>query len=416
MKLTDETFDVIVAGGGASGMMAAGVAASPGKKVLLLEKNQRLGEKLRITGGGRCNVTNEEYDTRSFLSNYKSAADFLYSPFSQFGVQSTFLFFESLKLPLITQARKRVFPHTQKALDVCNALIENLKRNKVIIKTNCPVIKVRRNGREITGVETNQGIFSAKSYIFSTGGVSHPETGSTGDGFKWLKELGHSVKDPTPTIVPLSVAEEWTKVLAGVSLSFMKITFYLEGKKQFSKLGKVLFTHFGLSGPLILNSASEVNDLLLEGAVTAAIDAYPDTDLGAMDRKVVNLFNLMKNNELKTAFKELVPTGTFKGLQLLFPTVDFTKKVHSISRDARKQIVNTLKALPVTITGLMGQDRAVAADGGVILSEVDTRTMRSKLFDNLYLTGDLLNINRPSGGYSLQLCWTTGYVAGQSVK
>lgn len=416
MRLTDEIFDVIVVGGGASGMMAAGTAAANGKKILLLEKNLRLGEKLRITGGGRCNVTNEEYDIRSFLSNYKEAADFLYSPFSQFGVQNTFLFFESLGLPLITQARNRVFPHTQKALDVCNALIENLKRNKVIIKTNCPVIKVRSTGKAITGVETNQGIYSAKSYIFSTGGVSHPETGSTGDGFKWMKDLGHSVKDPTPTIVPLSVADEWIKVLAGVSLSFMKITFFMDGKKQFSRLGKVLFTHFGLSGPLILNSASEVNDLLLEGTVTATIDAYPDTDLGAMDRKVINLFNLMKNNELKTAFKELVPVGTMKGAQLLFPQLDFSKRVHSVSRDERKEIVNTLKALPVTITGLMGQDRAVAADGGVILSEVDTRTMRSKLFDNLYLTGDLLNINRPSGGYSLQLCWTTGYVAGSSVK
>lgn len=414
MKLSDEMFDVIVVGGGASGMMAAGVAASNGKKVLLLEKNARLGEKLRITGGGRCNITNEEYDVRAFLDHYKDSSDFLFSPFSQFGVKDTFSFFETLDLPLITQARNRVFPHTQKAIDVCNVLIENLKKSKVIIKTNSPVIAIRKEGKTITGVETNQGIMRAKSYIFSTGGVSHPETGSTGDGFKWLKELGHNVKDPTPTIVPMSVSNEWVKVLAGVSLSFMKITFYLDGEKQFSKLGKVLFTHFGLSGPLILNTAGDIHDLLEEGVVTATIDAFPDTDLGAMDRKVINLFNLMKNNELKTAFKELIPAGCSKGMQMLFSQIDFSKKVHSVTRDERKLIVNTLKALPVTITGLMGQDRAVSADGGVILTEVDTRTMKSKIIDNLFLTGDLLNINRPSGGYSLQLCWTTGFVAGKS--
>lgn len=416
MKLVDEIFDVIVVGGGASGMMAAGVAALNGKKVLLLEKNTRLGEKLRITGGGRCNITNEEYDDRAFLDHYRDSSDFLFSPFSQFGVRDTFLFFETLGLPLITQARYRVFPHTQKAIDVCNVLVENLKRNKVIVKTNCPVIDIRKEGKTIIGVETNQGIMKAKSYIFSTGGVSHPETGSTGDGFKWLKDLGHSVKDPTPTIVPLAVSDEWVKILTGVSLSFMKITFFLDGKKQFSRLGKVLFTHFGLSGPLILNAARDIHDLLEEGTVTGAIDAFPDTDLGAMDWKVINLFNLMKNNELKTAFKELVPLGTFKGLQTLFPQIDFTKKVHSVSREERKLIVNTLKAMPVTIIGLMGQDRAVSADGGVILTEIDTRTMKSKIIDNLYITGDLLNINRPSGGYSLQLCWTTGFVAGQNAK
>ncbi len=415
MKLHNEVFDVIVTGGGASGMMAAGQAASRGKKVLLLEKNPRLGEKLKITGGGRCNITNEEYDVRAFLSHYGNSADFLYSPFHQFGVLNTFVFFESLGIPLVVQARNRVFPKTEKAVDVCNSLIENMQKYGVVIKTNCIGKKINQSGREIASVETNQGILRAKSYIFSTGGVSHPETGSTGDGFKWLRALGHTVKDPTPTIVPLAVADEWVKALSGVSLSFMKITIFLEGKKQFSKLGKVLFTHFGLSGPLILNMAGDVGDLLQDGQVTAAIDTYPDTNLGDMDKKVINLFNLMKNNDLKTAFKELAPVGTAGVLQTILPQIDFNKKVHSVTRDERKMIVNTLKALPITITGLMGNDMAVSADGGLMLSEVDTRTMKSKLVDNLYITGDLLHINKPSGGYSLQLCWTTGFVAGNSV-
>ncbi len=407
-------YDVIVIGGGASGMMAAGQATQRGKKVLLLEKNKRLGEKLRITGGGRCNITNEEYDIRAFLSHYGDSSDFLYSPFSEFGVLNTFVFFESLGIPLVAQARNRVFPKTERAIDVCNALTENLQKNGVVIKTNFIVKKINQDGGKISSVETNQGIFRAKSFILSTGGVSHPETGSTGDGFRWLRELGHTVKDPTPTIVPLSVSDDWVKALSGVSLSFMKITFYLDGKKQFSKVGKVLFTHFGLSGPLILNLAGDVGELLEDGQVTAAIDAYPNTNLGDMDKKVVNLFNLMKNSDLKTAFKELAPEGTAKALQAILSQIDFSKKVHSVTRDERKKIVNTLKALPVRITGLMGLDMAVSADGGVELSEVDTRTMRSKLVDNLYITGDLLHINKPSGGYSLQLCWTTGFVAGNS--
>ncbi len=407
-------YDVIVVGGGASGMMAAGQAASLGKKVLLLEKNPNLGEKLKISGGGRCNITNAEYDTRALLSNYGKAADFLFSPFSQFGVKDTFTFFESLGLPLVVQARNRAFPATEKALDVYKTLKKFMETHKVEVKTNCAVKKIVPENGKIVSVVTDQGEFTAKSFILATGGVSHPETGSTGDGFEWLRNLGHTVHTPTPTIVPLAVEDQWVKVLAGVSLSFMRISFYLDGKKQFSKVGKVLFTHFGLSGPLILNSASQVHELLQNGTVTATIDAFPDTDHGALDAKLINTLDQHKNKELKTVFKELLPAGTIKGIQLLVPDFDFSVKVHSFPKEQRKALVHLLKALPITITGLMGNDRAVAADGGVSLEEVDTRTMKSKLFDNLYMTGDLLHINRPSGGFSLQLCWTTGFVAGRA--
>ncbi|MBP6926330.1 MAG: aminoacetone oxidase family FAD-binding enzyme [Candidatus Pacebacteria bacterium] len=428
MKLQDELFDVIVVGGGASGMMAAGVAAEKAKsegrtaKVLILEKNKKLGEKLRISGGGRCNITNAEYDTHKLLAHYGNAANFLHSPYAQFGVKDTFTFFESRGLPLVVQARNRAFPKTEKASDVVRTMEKFLKDNAVFIKEQCPVLKVLhekndavKNGaaKSITGLETNQGIFRAKSYIFATGGVSHPETGSTGDGFGWLRDLGHTVKTPTPTIVPLAVEDAWIKSLAGVSLSFMKITFYLDDKKQFNKTGKVLFTHFGLSGPLILNLAGKVAELLESGAVNAKIDAFPDTDLGALDTRITNIFDKNKNKDLKNIFREISPEGASDGIMSLL-SFDVAKKVHSVTRDERKEIVNLLKALPVTITGLMGYDRAVVADGGVTLDEIDTKTMRSKLFTNLFVTGDLLHINRPSGGYSLQLCWTTGFVAGSN--
>lgn len=410
---SSKDFDVIVVGGGASGLMAAGRAAECGARVLLLEKNRVIGEKLGITGGGRCNITNAEPDVRVLLRAYGKAQQFLFSPFAQFGVKDTFSFFESRGLPLVVQARKRAFPATEKSEDVLRVLRDYVRKGGVTVKTGSPVTKVSWGEKEITGVSAGREAFHAATYIFSTGSISHPETGSTGDGFRWLKELGHTVHTPTPTVVPLSVKEKWSKALAGVSLSFMKITFFVEGKKAFSEKGKVLFTHFGLSGPLILNSAHKVADLLHEGVVTALIDAYPDTDLGALERRIIAVFDGNKNKTLRNILKEIVPEGTSKGVTLLLePSLDMEKKVHSISKEERKYIVHLLKALPLTIDRLMGFDRAVLVDGGVALEEIDTRTMRSKKVPNLYVTGDLLHINRPSGGFSLQLCWSTGYVAG----
>jgi predicted Rossmann fold flavoprotein len=398
-------------------MMAAGRAAERGLKVLLLEKNKRLGEKLRISGGGRCNITNAEPDQRILLSKYGKAEQYLYSLFSQFGNKDTFTFFESQGLPLVVQARQRAFPHTEKAEDVARVMEAYCKKGKVTIRTGSPVTKVHKEGGLIAGVSVGTDMYTATNYLFSTGGVSHPETGSTGDGLKWLKDLGHTVHKSTPTIVPLRTEEAWSHALAGVSLSFMKITFFVEGKKSFALTGKVLFTHFGLSGPLILNAASKVDDLLHSGLVTATIDAYPDTDLGTLDRRITAVFDANKNKALKNILKDIVPDGVARGIvDLIAPSVDIEKKVHSISKDERKVLVRTLKALPLTITGLMGFDRAVIADGGVPLDEVDPRTMQSKKIANLYLTGDLLHINRPSGGYSLQLCWSTGYVAGSQIN
>lgn len=411
-----ENYDVIVVGGGSSGLMAAGRAASLGKKVLLLEKNNALGEKLKITGGGRCNITNAEDDIHKFLKHYGKGASFLYSPFSQFGMKDTFTFFESRGLPLVVEARKRAFPETQRAYDVFKILEKYVRENKVTVKTNAPVIKVSTEEGRIRAVLVKGAEYRAKNFIFATGGVSHPETGSTGDGFKWLKELGHTVVSPTPDIVPLEVKDAWIKSLAGVSLSFMKITFFCEEGnnivKQFTKKGKILFTHFGLSGPLILNSSKMVSDLLHKGNVTAFIDAYPDTDIGTLEAKIIKVFDQNKNKDLKNIFKEITPDGTSDAIMSLLKNIDTNKKVHSITKEERRQIVDLMKALPVSVKGLMGHDRAVVSDGGIDLREIDTKTMRSKKIDNLFVTGDLLHINRPSGGYSLQLCWTTGYIAG----
>ena len=411
----NKIWDVIIIGGGASGMMAAAVAGARSKSVLILEKNKFLGEKLKITGGGRCNITNNEPDIHKFMKIYGEGAPYLYSTFSIFGVKNTFEYFESRGLPLVVQARNRVFPVTERAIDVYNVLHKELVKNKVEIKTNCIVKKINKKSGKIISITTNAGELFGKSFVLATGGMSHPETGSTGDGFKFLEDLGHSVVGPTPDVVPIAVREDWVKDLAGVSLSFMKITFFLNGKKQFSKTGKILFTHFGLSGPLILNSSKNIKALLDNGEVTASIDMYPDTTIGDLENRVIKVFDLNKNKMLKTIIKEITPEGMALSFVKIIDFIDLDTKVHSIKREDRRKIVDLLKSLPLSIESLMGYERSVVVDGGVSLKEINTKTMQSKLIDNLYITGDLLHINRNSGGYSLQICWTTGYVAGISI-
>lgn len=415
MKATEEHYDVIIIGGGPSGMMAAGTAAQRGLKVLLLEKNADLGEKLKITGGGRCNITNYELDSRKFLSHFGEAAPFLFSTFSQFSVKETFTFFERRKLPLEVQARNRVFPKTERAYDVYKTMRQFIAKEGVVVKCKNPVQKIEVENGHIRSICTATTRYTATSYILATGGVASPETGSTGDGFKWMKDLGHQVHEPRPDIVPLQSDDAWVRRISGTKLSFMKISFFLNYKKQFSRTGKLLFTHFGLSSPLILNASREVGNLLERGYVHAEVDLFPDTEINMLDKRVLKMFEKNKNKDLKNVLTELAPKKLAEAIFDMLHISEQHQKVHSVTQEQRKRLVHLLKHIPITINGLMGMDRAVLADGGVSLKEVDTRTMKSKIIDNLYFTGDMLHINRPSGGYSLQLCWTTGYVAGQHV-
>jgi predicted Rossmann fold flavoprotein len=406
------SYDVIVIGGGASGMMAACVAGAEGKRTLLLEKNRQLGEKLRISGGGRCNITNAEPDIRKLLKRYGTSEQLLYSAFSRFGVANTFAFFEGRGLPLVVEANQRVFPITQKAVDVVETFRDSLKKTGVEVKTSAPVSDIVMENDCITSVIAGGVSYTARSFIIAAGGVSHPETGSTGDGFGWLRKWGHSISMPSPTIVPLATKEPWSHGLQGSSLP-AKITFFVNEKKVFSEKGSILFTHFGISGPTVLNASSRVADLLQEGNVTARIDCFPESDDAEVEACVLALFDAEKNKMLKNVFRQIVP-GMHAALLTAIPSLDPDKKVHSITKEERKLLCRSLKALPLTVTGLMGFDRAVVADGGVSLTEIDMKTMRSQVVPNLFVTGDLLHIRRPSGGYSLQLCWTTGFIAGMN--
>jgi len=329
-------------------------------------------------------------------------------------------FFENLGLPLVTEARNRVFPKSQKSMDVLKALEKYCAQKNIEIKTNETVVKIisekNDDGEKITAVKTKTGNYYAKNFILTTGGTSHPETGSTGDAFKWLPKLGHSIKEPTPNVVPLKVKDSWIEKISGVSIDNVKIQFLVNGQKSFTKQGRILFTHFGLSGPMILNLAYKVKDLLYVGKVEAKISLEPDLNTGQLEKKIIKIFDKYKNKDLKNILSEILPKGLEFVFQDLLPDFDWGKKVHSITKDERKEIVNLMKNITVEIEGLMGMDRAVVSDGGVNLKEVNTKTMQSKIIENLYFAGDVLDVNRPSGGYSLQLCWTTGFVAGQLNK
>ena len=287
-----------------------------------------------------------------------------------------------------------------------------IKDAGVKVLLDAPIFKINSRDNEITSVDTRNIRYTAKNYIVAVGGVAYPETGSTGDGFKWLEKLGHTVHRPSPDIVPLRASDYWIKKISGTSLSFMKITFFCNQKKAFSKTGKILFTHFGISSPLILNTSKQVKDLLDVGRVTAEIDLFPDTDMGSLEKRVLKIFDQTKNKNVRNALYELLPKKMAEVIHDLMRLQDKNIKIHSLTTEERKNMLHLLKHLPLSIDGLMGFDRAVIADGGIPLEEIDMKTMQSKKIKNLYLTGDMLHVNRPSGGYSLQLCWTTGYITG----
>ncbi|MCK5095944.1 MAG: NAD(P)/FAD-dependent oxidoreductase [Candidatus Pacebacteria bacterium] len=417
MKNYSYKYDCIVIGGGPSGMIAAGRAAELGAHVLLLEKNKQLGKKLLLTGGGRCNITNAIFDVREFLNCFPQSKEFLFSPFSKFSVKDTFDFFEKRGLPLITEAQKRVFPKTEDSKDVLQVLENYMKQGRVEVRRNIKVTSFRKNDNgAIVSIRTsNDEEIPARNFILATGGNAAPETGSTGDGLEFLEKLDHTISKPNPNIVPLRSDTKWVHALSGTTLSFMTIRFKQKDKTRVKKTGKVLFTHFGLSGPLILNSAYEVKKLLEKGKVEASIDMFPDTEENELDRRVWRLFEKNKNKQLKNILHEILQKNLAEEF-LKFPDiVTPDREVNSITKVERKALVKKMKNMTLSIIGTMGFDRAVITDGGVILEEVAFKNMSSKIHPNLYLLGDILNINRPSGGFSLQMCWTTGWVAGTDI-
>ena len=415
-KVTPKVWDVVVVGGGPAGMMAAAQAAARGRAVLLLEKNQKLGKKLLITGGGRCNVTNNKPEVRTMLTQYKSGGKFLFSAFAQFAVDETIEFFTTRNLPLKEENEGRLFPETEKAESVWRVLVEGLQQSGVTVKSGSTVTRIMKD--KLTGnfvITLKQGeVFEARACVVATGGTSHPETGSTGEGFKWLENFGHTVVENNFALVPLALADAWAKKLGGVTLRDIKLTVTADGKKESSHLGKLLFTHFGVSGPTILNLSREIGELLTHSRVTLLLDLFPKLDNGALREKLQNLLTTESNKKIKNILGQLIPAALV-GPILGLAEIDAEMANHSVLRDERLKLVQLLKAIPLQVKGLLGADKAVISAGGVKLEEINFKTMESRLVPGLYLVGDILNIDRPSGGYSLQLCWTTGFVAGTNI-
>ena len=407
-------WDVVVIGGGPAGMTAAIEAGARGKTVLLLEKNAGLGKKLLITGGGRCNITNNKPVVRLMLSQYKDAGKFLFSTFMQYGVSETIEFFARRGLPFIEENEGRLFPSTQKAESVFLVLEQALKENKVTVWTGKKVQTIKKISQQFAVTLAKGEEVLAKKVIVATGGTAKPETGSTGDGYAWLAALGHTIHPGIDTLVPITVSASWAKALGGVSLPEATISVYCNDKKRLKASGKMLFTHVGLSGPLILNQSKLISDMLIEGTVVVKIDLVPTIDASVVQSELLAIFTDTPNKKLKNILGAMIKTALVAPL-LLSLNLDTDIPAHSVSATDRKRIGVALKALPLTVTGLLGSDKAVATAGGVDLTEVDFKTMESRIVPGLYVVGDVLNINRPSGGYGLQLCWSTGAVSGRSV-
>lgn len=405
---------VIVVGAGAAGLMAAGRAAEKGHEVHLYEKNNRIGKKILITGKGRCNVTNDS-DVEGLLDNIPGNPYFLYSAFYQLDSFGTQEFFKNLGLELKVERGKRVFPVSDRSLDVVLALEKYIKQNKVKIHLESPVDSILIEDGQAAGIRLKNGKEEkADGVIVCTGGLSYPGTGSTGDGYRFAKAAGHHVTKLYPSLVPLKTAENWCHELMGLSLKNIEITIKNnKGKKVYTDFGEMLFTHFGVSGPVIL-SASRHIILTMEEGYKLYIDLKPAMDEKKLDARLLRDFEKFANKDFINALDELLPQKLIPVIVEL-AEIDPRKKVNSITKEERKRLVTLLKALPLTITGVTGYNEAVVTCGGIETDEIDPSTMESKLVKNLHFAGEVLDVDAYTGGFNLQIAFSTGYTAGEFV-
>lgn len=443
--ISQEIWDVMVIGGGPAGMMAASTAASGGRKVLLLEKNDTLGKKLLITGGGRCNLTNAELDIHKLLPKYKEAEPFLFTSFAQFGVEDTFSFFNSRGVATKIEAEKRAFPQSDSAKTIWETLVKDMQKTGVTVLSHQKVTGLVVEEGEVVGVKAitqtssstsvktsvqskekeqsknSSQLFKAESIIIATGGTSRPETGSTGDAYNWLKSIGHTIVKPEPSLVPIKIKNQWVKKLQGITLKDIKISLFRSvdtGKgmtieKEAVKKGKILFTHFGVSGPTILNMSKQIGEILKYDDALLMLDVLPGLDHGQLNTTLQELFKNDHTKKIKNALPALIPSALVSYI-LEKAHISEDTICNSITREKRLALIEVLKNLSMEVEGLLGKDKAIITSGGVEISEIDFKTMQSKKMKNVFIVGDVLNIDRPSGGYSLQLCWTTGFIAGKN--
>lgn len=404
---------VLVIGGGASGMIAAGTAAKNGHEVHLFEKNSMLGKKLYITGKGRCNLTNCG-EIQDFIDNTPSNPFFLYSALYNFSNLDVIEFFKRLGVETKVERGGRVFPVSDKSQDIVDALKRFLNKYKVNVHLNHIVDKLIIEDNKVIGILTNNGKqFYYDSIIIATGGLSYPATGSTGDGYKFAKQLGHKVTNLYPSLVPLIVDEDYCNDLQGLTLKNIEISIYNNNKIIYNKFGELLFTHYGVSGPVILSASRNIAKL--EGTkLVLSIDLKPALDEKMLDNRILKDFDKNKNKDFKNSLDELLPKKIIP-IIILLSKINPYKKVNEITKDERRKLVSTIKALTFHINGTRGYKEAVITMGGVAVSEVEPSTMKSKIFPNVLFAGELLDVDAYTGGYNLQIAFSTGYMAGMSV-
>ncbi len=407
-------YDVIVIGGGPSGILAAGAAGARGRKVLLIEKNEKLGKKLFITGKGRCNITNAA-DMDEFMSNIPKNSKFLYSAFRGLSNMDLIDILNEMGLKTKIERGKRVFPESDKSSDVIKALQKYLDKNNVNVMLNTAVKKIVTKENTIESVVLENGSsFECDSAIVCTGGISYPQTGSTGAGYEFAKATGHKVTDLLPSLIPLLVKEDYIKELQGLSLKNVSIKVIVDNSTIYDDFGEMLFTHYGLSGPIILSASFYITEHLKKKRnIKLSIDLKPALSEDELDKRVLKDFQEKINKNFKNSLNDLLP-------QKLIPVIiklckiDENKEVNQISKEERKQLVNILKNLEFTITGTRPIAEAIVTSGGISLKEINPKTMGSKLVQGLYFAGEVMDLDAFTGGFNLQIAFSTGYAAGSN--
>lgn len=404
---------VIVIGAGPAGMMAAITAAKDGNEVILLESNEKVGKKLFITGKGRCNVTNSK-DISEFFDFIPGNPHFLYSALYSYTNEDTINFFESQGIRLKSERGGRVFPSSDKSSDIIKGLLKELNNNKVDIRLNSKVTDIIYKNSLIDGVKVNNNyILVADNYIIATGGVSYPLTGSTGDGLKFSKKVGHNITNLKGSLVPIEINNSWISEIMGLTLRNIGISLYEVDKKKpiYKEQGEVLFTSYGISGPLVLKASRYINEGL---KYYIALDLKPALTLDELDLRVQKDFKKYINKEFKNSLDDLFPKKLIP-IIISLSNINANKKVNEITKEERRSLVNLIKGIKLTIRKLRPIEEAIVTSGGVDTLEIDPSTMKSKLVNNLSFAGEVIDIDAYTGGYNVQIALSTGYLAGSNI-
>lgn len=426
-KDTDKKFDVAVIGSGPAGMMAAITAANaePNRSVVLIEKNQQSGKKFLLTGNGRCNLTNAEFNLKKLVENYNNG-EFLFHAFSVFGPKETIEFFNGLGIQTRTENDKRVFPANGSAKKVLEALENSLAANNVKIIYGSQVKDIIKKGKKIEKIiledqpASAQGFGEVKEikagkYIFCFGGKSYALTGSDGYGYNLAEKLGHTIKKPAPALCPIRLKEGWVKNLQGITLENVRVNVLQGGKKKISEFGSVMFTHYGLSGPSVLNISGEIGNLITKGEVKISIDLFPKLNQAEVLDGFEEIVRKYPRQAIKNVLSELAPER-FIEIFLDCAKIDPYKIANNMSKAEKDFISKKLKNFEAIVADVFGFDLAMVTRGGVSLKEINHKTMKSTIIDNLFFAGEIIDVDGKTGGFNLQLCWSTGYLAGKNAS